>query len=248
MDPSLAVIGGFAMLGGAVLFASSGGIVTEVSEHHVPYVATPPASRAPRDPAPAIESLASIFPTESPAIQSAAPSATFGLAKNARLTFRAGMRVAIVGDSFVNAGFSQQIRRKFEPRGVKFAVDSWVSSTIANWASSDRLTAKLLDDPDIVIVALGANDVFSRDPEASAPSIHAIVAAIGGRSCVWVLPPLWDGETGITWVLRHNVSPCTIFDSSSLNVERQPDGIHPTPKGGADWADAFISSAITWSE
>jgi lysophospholipase L1-like esterase len=200
------------------------------------------------DPESAIESLASIFPSESPATQAAPPAPSGEVAKPAHLSFRAGLHVAVVGDSFVNAGFSQELRRQFEPRGVKFTVDSWVSSTIANWASSDRLPAKLLEDPDIVIIALGANDVFSRDPEAIAPSIHAIVAAIGGRSCAWVLPPLWDGETGITWVLRHNVAPCTIFDSTSLHVERQPDGIHPTPKGGADWASAFISSSIRWSD
>ena len=39
--------------------------------------------------------------------------------------------------------------------------------------------------------------------------------------------------------IRDNAGPCHFFDASKLELERATDGIHPSDRGGATWADAF---------
>ena len=67
---------------------------------------------------------------------------------------------------------------------------------------------------------------------------RAIVARVGARPCVWIGPPPWLPEKGILGVVKDNAAPCRFFESSPLTLERQPDGIHPTARGGKAWADA----------
>ena len=96
--------------------------------------------------------------------------------------------------------------------------------------------------PDLVIITLGANEVANTDPPAHAPAVRNIVKQLAGRPCVWVSPPLWAKETGIIDVLREHSAPCRFFDSDALvkqPIPRRGDKIHPTPEGGAIWADAF---------
>ncbi|NVL78633.1 hypothetical protein HWN78_27035, partial [Escherichia coli] len=40
-------------------------------------------------------------------------------------------------------------------------------------------------------------------------------------------------------VLKDNVAPCKFYDSSGLKLQRAGDGIHPTDRGGAEWATSF---------
>ncbi len=122
---------------------------------------------------------------------------------------------------------------------------SWVSSTTSSWSKGDRLDNLLaVHRPDVVIVALGANEVFLPAPEAVAPRVRSIVQKFAARPCVWVSPPLWKGETGIVAVERANSAPCGFYDSGAVKVERAKDGIHPTPKGGNDWADAVFAAIV----
>src|SRR4029079_10068215 len=79
-------------------------------------------------------------------------------------------------------------------------------------------------------------------PPAHAPAVRHIVAAIGGRPCVWVSPPSFRKDTGINDAIRQNSAPCRYLDSDKLvgkPIARQSDHIHPTDEGGAVWADAF---------
>ena len=43
---------------------------------------------------------------------------------------------------------------------------------------------------------------------------------------------------------RANATPCGFYDSGSVQVERAKDGIHPTPKGGSDWAEAVFAAIV----
>jgi hypothetical protein len=98
--------------------------------------------------------------------------------------------------------------------------------------------------PDLVLITLGANEVGNVNPAAHAYAVRNLVRAIGGRPCVWVSPPLWRKDTGIIEVIRENSAPCRFFDSDALvhePIPRGSDHIHPTPEGGAIWADAFWS-------
>jgi lysophospholipase L1-like esterase len=130
--------------------------------------------------------------------------------------------------------------------GVRYEVRAETSSFTTTWsAKMDRLVADT--QPDLVIINLGANEMSNVDPPAHAPAVRHIVQAIGSRPCVWVSPPSWRKDTGITNVIRENAAPCRFFDSDQLvtqPIPRQGDKIHPNEKGGAIWADAFW----TWLE
>jgi lysophospholipase L1-like esterase len=146
----------------------------------------------------------------------------------------------VFGDSTVDAGFSQRLKALVEERGGTLVADGWTSSTTKTWAQGNRLSVLLAhSQPDVVIVVLGANEVFLPAPEQATANIRAIARRLAGRPCVWVSPPIWKGETGIVGVERRASAPCQFFDSGVLTLARQPDGIHPNTKGGATWAEAF---------
>ena len=162
------------------------------------------------------------------------------------LSIGPGTRVLLFGDSFVAAGLQQRLKKLVEERGGSLVADAWTSSTTSAWAKSDRLLNLLANTkPDVVFVSIGANEVFLPAPESRASSVRAIVQRLAGRPCAWISPPLWKGETGITAVTHANSPPCTFFDSSALSIERNPDNIHPSPKGGAAWAEAVWSATVT---
>jgi hypothetical protein len=148
--------------------------------------------------------------------------------------------VVHTGDSMVGGGLCKALAPKFKAEGTKFVRDVWESASIIAFAESDRLP-KLMKkyDPDLVLLTLGANDVFDKHPEYMIRYIDSIVKKVGRRDCYWIGPPLWKGDAGLVGVIREHASPCTFFDSSDLTLQRAGDGIHPTDKGGAAWADAF---------
>ena len=76
---------------------------------------------------------------------------------------------------------------------------------------------------------------YSYDPDR----ILYPLKRVGARECYWIGPPLWKPDTGIVAVLKDNMGSCKFYDSSPLKLPRVSDGIHPTDKGGADWADHF---------
>ncbi len=207
--------------------------------------AAPPASASSGKPvaapsAPSPSASASVLPTVA-TVAPLAPEKPLS-----KLAIGKGTRVLVFGDSMVDAGFSQRLAKHVESRGGVLAHDSWTSSTATSWSKGARLENLLAQHkPDVVLVVLGANEVFLPSPEVIAPRIRSIVSRLEGRPCVWVGPPIWKGETGIVSVQKANAAPCGYFDSGAVKVERAKDGIHPTPRGGADWADAVWAAVVT---
>jgi len=154
-----------------------------------------------------------------------------------------GTAVLHIGDSFAVAGFAQALRPHMAALGVRYEVRAETSSFTTTWAGKmDLLVSNT--QPDLVIVNLGANEFSNTDPPAHAPAVRRIVKAIGNRPCVWVSPPSWRKDTGITQVIRQNSAPCRFFDSDALvktPIPRQSDKIHPSEAGGAIWAEVFWS-------
>jgi lysophospholipase L1-like esterase len=148
--------------------------------------------------------------------------------------------VVHTGDSMVGGGLCKALAPKFKAEGTQFIRDVWESASLPAFAESDRLP-KLMKkyDPDLVLLTLGANDVFDKHPENMIRSIETIVKKVGHRDCFWIGPPLWKGDYGLVDVIREHSAPCTFYDSRNLTLQRAGDGIHPTEKGGAVWADAF---------
>jgi len=155
-----------------------------------------------------------------------------------------GKTVLHVGDSMVggNFGLTKALEARFTGEGAKFIHDYKVSESIVSYDKSPKLKDLLAKHrPDIVIITLGTNDVFVPYPIAMVGNVRNIVGRVGARECYWMGPPTWKPDTGIVQVLRDNVAPCKFYDSSSLKLQRAGDGIHPTDRGGAEWATSFWS-------
>jgi len=153
-----------------------------------------------------------------------------------------GKVVLHVGDSMVGGtiGLTKALDARFSGEGAKFLRDYKVSESIVSYDKSPKLKDLLAKHrPDIVIITLGTNDVFVPYPAAMIPNVKSIVSRLGARECYWMGPPTWKPDTGIVHVLRDNVAPCKFYDASNLRLQRASDGIHPTDRGGAEWAQSF---------
>ncbi len=154
----------------------------------------------------------------------------------------AGKTVLHVGDSMVggNWGLTRALEQRFSAEGAKLIRDYKVSESIVSYDHSPKLKTLIEKNrPDIVIITLGTNDVFVPYPASMAGNIRNIVRRVGTTECYWMGPPTWKPDTGIVEVLKDNVAPCKFFDSSNLKLQRGGDGIHPTDRGGAAWAQSF---------
>jgi acyl-CoA thioesterase-1 len=139
-----------------------------------------------------------------------------------------------------NQGLTRALEQRFSSEGARFIRDYKVSESIVSYDHSPKLKELVAKHhPDIVLITLGTNDVFVPYPASMAGNVQNIVKRVGARECYWLGPPTWKPDTGIVQVLRENVAPCKFYDASSLKLQRAGDGIHPTDRGGADWATSF---------
>jgi acyl-CoA thioesterase-1 len=153
-----------------------------------------------------------------------------------------GKTVLHVGDSMVggNWGLTRALDQRFSAEGARFIRDFKVSESIVSYDHSPKLKSLIEKHrPDIVIITLGTNDVFVPYPASMVGNVQNIVKRVGSRECYWMGPPTWKPDTGIVQVLKDNVAPCKFFDGAGLKLQRGGDGIHPTDRGGADWATSF---------
>jgi hypothetical protein len=209
--------------------------------------ATPQAERAPGGAAAATQA-AGPSAGAPPAADPPAPAAEAAAAPSARTEPekappRKGTVVLHVGDSFVHAGLTQRLRKLFEPLEVRYEVRAEHSTNSLDWAKRiPELVAST--QPDLVIVTLGGNEIGSKHLEVQGRAVERIVKAIGGRPCVWTTPPLWMEESGLFDTIQAHLAPCRFFETDLVVgkfIPRRADAIHPTPGGGAMWADALFA-------
>ena len=151
-----------------------------------------------------------------------------------------------VGDSFVDAYFSQNLRKRFDAVGARQVAVAKTATYTTTWASDPQLDRFLSRKPSLVLVTLGANEVDILFPSVHAPAIQRLARRLANVApCVWIAPPLWkeDGH-GLLQVIHDHCSPCLFFDSDAVlgglsDEERRGDRIHPNERGGARWAGAF---------
>lgn len=162
------------------------------------------------------------------------------------LTRFARKRVLHCGDSFVGGagGLTRALEPRFHGSSAKFMHDSQTSLFMHEVAQGDYLPKLLArTNPDVVILTLGANDVFMPHPEYLIPHIEGAVKKLKGKECYWVAPPLWKPDTGVVKTISEHAAPCRFYDvlgdHPDLKIPRRNDGIHPTDEGGELWAAAF---------
>lgn len=151
-----------------------------------------------------------------------------------------------IGDSFTAAGLAQALRPKFEARGRSYKVH-YKTSAYTTTLPKDIGLADLVAQyrPALTIVTLGANEIPLTDPSSRRAAIKRVVEhATKFGDCVWTLPPVWreDGNE-ILEVIRAEAAPCKVYDPSSIakEIARKRDKIHPSPEGGARWAEGLWS-------
>lgn len=157
------------------------------------------------------------------------------------LPLPSGTKVLHVGDSFAGA-LGIPLGELFESKGVRSVLKHTDSSYLTDWAWDGNLQKYIWKyNPDLVMVTLGANELEIVKPELREKTVKKIVETIGGRPCVWVAIPLWDGpKNGLLDVIKKNSAPCVYMDTNALfdttKMPRISDGIHPTTEARKTWA------------
>lgn len=153
--------------------------------------------------------------------------------------------VVHIGDSFLDAGLHQALKPRFEAEQTKYFKMAKTRAWIATFAYGSEVDSfRVGYQPSLFLITVGANDLVYPRPEERVKVVRDLVAKIGGRPCVWISTPLWQGApTAYMDMVRRESGPCRWFDSETVNprITKQADGRHPDVKGGAIWAEAFWS-------
>ncbi|MBX3128381.1 MAG: SGNH/GDSL hydrolase family protein [Polyangiaceae bacterium] len=158
-------------------------------------------------------------------------------------TLPRGTTVLHIGDSMAGA-LGVELNAVLKERGVRGILRFQNASFIPGWAWSKELPVYLAHhNPDLVLITLGTNEIQVQKPESRAGLVKKLVARLGDRPCVWILPPLWGpGDTGLLPVIANNAAPCRVLDSNRLfpDMPRLSDKIHPTLAARRQWAELTV--------
>lgn len=140
--------------------------------------------------------------------------------------------------------------------GLNLEHHGMVGAPIAYWNSSGQKILKdaLARDPGLIIVVLGTNDAYNGDDYASnaADNARELLTQLGakGAQVAWVSPPTlpakYSGRNPSQAVIEaiRKVVQATPFaswiDSTTLNIPRSADTLHPTGEGYRAWANTLI--------
>jgi acyl-CoA thioesterase-1 len=93
------------------------------------------------------------------------------------------------------------------------------------FARSDRVPKLIASThPDLVLITLGANDVYEKNPAYLAKTVERIARMTEGRDCIWIGPPIWKAEYApLVELLREHAAPCAFFESTGIAMERKAD-------------------------
>jgi hypothetical protein len=155
-------------------------------------------------------------------------------------------RVALVGDSLAQ-GLGPQLAAIAERAGVAFTTKGKQSTRVHQWVIDPDLGPAVGSPPaDLVLVCLGTNDMRTASPELAGAEAGALADKIAGMgaSVAWIGPPRLTFDTGAfrpalaRACAERNVR---IFDSTAVDFERSPDGIHATAQGYRTWAEEIAA-------
>ena len=161
-----------------------------------------------------------------------------------RPSWPAGAKYVLhVGDSSLGfeQGLALEMGARFKAAGVRYEAVTELDAGLHSFATSRKL-AELLrwKKPDVVLLTLGMNNLTVARPEEYEGDVKSIVAQVGDRTCWWIGPlSIGRPERGLIAMLGRTTAPCGWTNSYDLEIERQPDHLHPTQAGASHWADAI---------
>jgi lysophospholipase L1-like esterase len=148
-----------------------------------------------------------------------------------------------VGDSQLGyeQGLALELRTRFEAIDVRYHAETYTNAGLHSFATARTLEQLVrVTKPDVVLVTLGMNNLTVANPDEYAHDVKSIVEQAGNRPCWWIGPLRTNRpENGLLAMLARTTSPCRWTSSYDLEIERQPDAIHPTQRGASKWADSI---------
>ena len=144
-------------------------------------------------------------------------------------------RILLWGDSMAGV-LNDAFRDYAAANGYDVCTATWISSTLKQWAQTDRLEGFLRRfKPDFLVIVLGANDWGVVDFKNQAHYLDIILKKVGNIPYVWIGPANWRADKGINKLIQRTVGERLYFDSSHLRISRRADGIHPNEAGAKYW-------------
>ncbi len=162
---------------------------------------------------------------------------------------RQGSRLLLVGDSMA-VGLSPYLGAIARDEKVPFRSVAREGRTITDYGAltssedAQRLERALREfQPTLVLVALGTNDEYLAPAslDAEEDDLDALLDLLEPYDVAWIGVPELPKEdsNGAVQLIKSTGVP--YFPSERLELERAPDGLHPTAAGYAKWAGMLWS-------
>ena len=148
-------------------------------------------------------------------------------------------RILFLGDSMAE-GLVRRMADYAQENGYELSRVVWYNSTTQSWATSDTLQYFINRyQPTFIMVCIGGNEQFLKNPSEKEKYIHKIIGTFGNTPFVWIGVPAWKKDTGFNSMLQKYVGEKRYFDSSKLTLKRCSDQVHPTFGAASLWMDSI---------
>ncbi|MDW8347161.1 MAG: SGNH/GDSL hydrolase family protein [Bacteroidia bacterium] len=159
-----------------------------------------------------------------------------------------GKTIMIIGESNVNAGFTQYFGAFVKQSGVKYKSYSSVGISIITWCRTAKLKRIVAyHKPDLVIFMIGGNDVYTPYPKYIKPDIECMIKHLNGVPFYWITPPnlRWyerefGKKTPLIPVIEEVIGCERTFRADTLTLQMAGDQKHTHFKGGKKLAELFF--------
>lgn len=149
--------------------------------------------------------------------------------------------ILLIGDS-MQEGLRFRLQQYCQQNGNEMVSVIWYSSSSHWYGNCDTLSFFIKKfKPTLVLLSLGANELFVNDLKKRDKYVKNIVNQMNGTKFIWIGPPNWKKDTGINEIIRTNVGDCRYFPSKNLTLSRAKDGAHPTKAASKIWMDSVAT-------
>jgi hypothetical protein len=209
----------------------------------------PAPRRAAAVPAASVGSVASVDSVAAVAAVASTPPAPDGVAADVAPPARgpawpSGAKYILhVGDTSLGfeQGLALEMKTRFAAAGMRYEAVTEIEGGLHTFAASKKLEELIRwKRPDVVLLTLGMNNLTAARPDDYETDVRSIVGQVGDRPCWWIGPlSIPRPGKGLITMLARSTPPCGWTNSYDLDIERQPDQLHPTQAGASRWADAI---------
>ncbi|MEO1653106.1 MAG: hypothetical protein AAFU64_06150 [Bacteroidota bacterium] len=162
----------------------------------------------------------------------------------ATLMDSSAQHLLLIGDSMAE-GLAIPLQQYATFNGHRLTTLAQRSATIISWVGKDSL-GRLRDSiatirPSYVIICLGSNELFTKAIKTYRKYVNNIMAQTGPIPAIWVGPPNWKPDHGLTNMMSEELGFDQYFPSDHLQLARAGDGIHPTWQSYKLWMGSIAN-------